>query len=509
MRNIHTAYVRALLAGVATVALAVPAFAADTKVDARDARLNALEQKLDALLSEISELKKEAAADKAENATLQGQVVDLKRAQTAAYADVQAQRNSDVKVSLANARPTFSSADGAFTASIRSLIQFDNTYFSQSNRAASGTDLSSGSVFRRARLGVQGKAFGDWSYSFIYEFGGSSGTEAAGISDAFVQYDGIPWLKIRTGAFATPAGLEDQTSAADLLFLERAAPTDLYRSTAAADGRKNFLNLFSYGNDYYVSAAWSGAKTFDAVSFDSQQALVGRAAYRVYKDADTNVLLSGTGTYVFRLPQTAVGNNSPSTINVQARPENSVDGGVRLISTGNIDADKFVMWGVESAANWKNLYVQGGYFGYHVDRRTGTLPNPSFDGLYAQASWVLTGEPRRYNSETASWQQPRAAKPFSLKNGDLGAWELVARYSKLDLNFNEGLVGATTPAAAGAIRGGKQEGYTVGLNWYPNSTIRFLFDYQREEIDRIGATTPFRQIGQDVDILTARAQLSF
>jgi len=60
-------------------------------------------------------------------------------------------------------------------------------------------------------------------------------------------------------------------------------------------------------------------------------------------------------------------------------------------------------------------------------------------------------------------------------------------------------VGATTLAALGAIRGGKEQGYTVGLNWYPNSVIRFLFDYQHEEINRIGTATPFRQIGQDVD----------
>jgi len=496
-----------LLAGVAAAALAAPTFAADTKADPRDARINALEQKLDALIGELKTLKQEQAEDNADKEALQNQVIDLKRAQNASYADVQAQRSGDVKVSLANARPTFTTADGAFSLSIRSLLQYDAAYYSQDNRAASGTDLSSGSVFRRARIGLQGKAFGDWSYSFLYDFGGS-GIEGPGLSDAYIQYDRIPWLKIRTGAFPTPGGIEDQTSAGDLIFLERAAPTDLARSIGGSDGRKNFLGLISYGNDYYASLAWTGARAFDPVSFDSQQALVGRAAYRVYKNADTNVVLSGTGTYVFRLPQTAVGNNSASPINLQVRPENVVDG-TRLISTGNIDTNKFSVWGVEAAANWKNLYAQAGYFGYHADRRTGTLPNPTFDGWYAQATWVLTGEPRRYNTETATWQSPRAAKPFSLKNGDLGAWELAARYSKLDLNFNEGLVGFNTLATAGAIRGGKEEGYTVGINWYPNSAIRFLFDYQHEEVDRIGTTAPFRQIGQNVDILTARAQLSF
>ena len=31
-------------------------------------------------------------------------------------------------------------------------------------RAANGPDLSSGSNWRRAQLGIQGKVFGDWNY---------------------------------------------------------------------------------------------------------------------------------------------------------------------------------------------------------------------------------------------------------------------------------------------------------------------------------------------------------
>ena len=505
MRNIQATYVRTLLAGVATIALAVPAFAADTKADARDARLNALEQKLDALLSEISELKKEAAADKAENAALQSQVVDLKRAQTAAYADVQAQRASDAKLTINNLRPTFTSADGKFSVALRSLVQFDSSYFIQDGRAASGTDLSSGTNFRRLRFGADGKAFGDWSYSVLIDFGGS-GTEGARVADGYIQYDGFAPFHIRSGAFATPQGIDDQTSAADILFLERAGPADLARSLAGADGRKNFLNIFAYDTDYYVSAAWSAARAADPAVFDSQQALVGRAAYRVYKDANTNVLLSAGGNYIFKIPDAAASPAGASTITLQEGPENTVDG-TRLITSGAINAKDVKTWGLEAAANLKNVYVQGGYFGYSVARRASTLPNPNFNGHYAQASWILTGESKPYNTATAAWGSPRPAK--AVGSGGIGAFELVGRYSLTDLNFNEGLVGANTPAAAGAIRGGVQKGYTAGLNWYPNGVIRLLFDYQHLDINRIGTTTPFKQIGQDVDILTARAQLSF
>ena len=74
------------------------------------------------------------------------------------------------------------------------------------------------------------------------------------------------WVKFRTGAYATPQGIEDQTSANDLIFLERAAVTDLARSLAGSDGRKNFLSLISYGDNYYAAASWSGAKAGECVS---------------------------------------------------------------------------------------------------------------------------------------------------------------------------------------------------------------------------------------------------
>jgi phosphate-selective porin OprO/OprP len=495
MKSFHKIFLGVLLTGTV---LSTPALA-----DVRDDKIKRLEQKLDALVDEIKELKQE----RTDTTALKAQIQDLKRSSGAAYADIQKQRDGDVKVSLANARPTFTTADDKFSLSIRSLLQYDSAYYSQNNRALSGTDLSSGSNFRRARIGVEGKAFGDWSYSLIYDLGGA-GTEAASLSNFYIQYDGIKGLKIRTGAYATPAGLEDQTSAADLIFLERAAAPDLARSIAGSDGRRNFLSLISNGDNYYAAVSWSGGKAGDAAFFDTQQAAVGYLASRVYHDADSNVVLSANGTYVFKLPDTAAGPNGPSALNYQARLESTVDG-TRLIGTGGINARKAAIWGAEAAGNWKNLYAQAGYFGFSIDRRASVLPDPKFDGWYVQGSWVLTGESRRYNTASATWSSPRPDKVFSLKNPGIGAWELAARYSVLDLNFRPGVAGANIVAATGGIRGGKQKTATFGLNWYPNNVIRILLNYEHADIERLAVVTPFRDIGQDVDIITARAQLSF
>ena len=183
--------------------------------------------------------------------------------------------------------------------------------------------------------------------------------------------------------------------------------------------------------------------------------------------------------------------------------------GTRLIGTGNINATKAKIWGTEAAANYKNLYAQAGYFGFALDRRASTLPNPDFAGWYVQGTWILTGEARRYNTASATWSSPRPDKPFSITNGGIGAWELAARYSVLDLNYNQGVLGSNVVAALGGIRGGKQKTATAGVNWYPNNAVRFLFNYERTDIHRLATVAPFGEIGQTVDVLTARAQLQF
>jgi phosphate-selective porin OprO/OprP len=498
MNLFHKKYISILLIGVAAASLSGPAAAADQ----RDERIKALEQTLNNVVQELQALKAEQAAGKEQ---VSKQILAVKEAGVTQYTDIQKQRDADVKVTLNNARPTLATADGKFSASIRGLVQFDSAYYAQNNRALSGTDLTSGSVFRRARIGIEGKAFGDWSYSFIYDLGGS-GVEGAGLSNFYVQYDGFTWAKFRTGAFATPQGIEDQTSAGDLIFLERAAAPDLARSIAGADGRKNFLSVISNGENYFAALSWSGSKAGDAAVFDGQQAAVGYVASRLYHDADSNVVVAANGTYVFKVADTAPGPNGPSTINYQARLESVVDG-TRLIGTGGINARRAAVWGIESAANWKNLYAQAGYFGFSIDRRASALPDPNFDGWYVQGSWVLTGESRRYNAASATWASPRPDKPFSLKGNGIGAWELAARYSVLDLNFREGLGGSGLAAATGGIRGGRQKTFTAGLNWYPNNVVRLLFNYEHAEIARLNATGA--NIGQDVDLVTARAQFSF
>jgi phosphate-selective porin OprO/OprP len=165
--------------------------------------------------------------------------------------------------------------------------------------------------------------------------------------------------------------------------------------------------------------------------------------------------------------------------------------------------------GLEAGASWKNLYASGEWFHIDVDRRAvGTTPspfNPSFSGWYVQGAWTITGERHLWSSANGGFNGIRPAKIFSPRKGEWGAWELAARYSLLDLNDREGVLGSAAPL--GGVRGGEQKITTVGVNWYPNSVVRFLLDYQWVNVDRLSATGG--RLDTDVNVVSLRSQFAF
>jgi phosphate-selective porin OprO/OprP len=135
---------------------------------------------------------------------------------------------------------------------------------------------------------------------------------------------------------------------------------------------------------------------------------------------------------------------------------------------------------------------------------------------------MITGEARKYNTQTGAFDGPTIAHPFSLNGGGFGAFELVARYSMADLNSRANDEDAITHIlTADAIRGGREQNYVIGLNWYPNSVVRFMLDVQHVKISRLspctGGTsctttwlTPLNaQIGQSYNTIGIRSQFAF
>jgi phosphate-selective porin OprO/OprP len=126
-------------------------------------------------------------------------------------------------VSIAAGKPSITSGDGAFSANIHAVMQLDATWYNQDSglpASTAGRDLNSGTNFRRARLGVDGKAFKNFDYGVLLDFGGA-GTDGAGqLQELYLQYNYAPF-KVKVGAFAPNLGLEDAASTNGSLFPER------------------------------------------------------------------------------------------------------------------------------------------------------------------------------------------------------------------------------------------------------------------------------------------------
>ncbi|HUO12330.1 MAG TPA: porin, partial [Caulobacteraceae bacterium] len=403
--------------------------------------------------------------------------------------------------------------------------------------AAHARDLKDGAFFRRARIGIDGTAFGDWDYRLLFDFGGSGVEDAGQLYEAWAQYSGLKPFHFRVGAWPQPIGLEDQMSTNSQMFLERPGISDVARNLAAGDTRigaggfgstdRWFVSFDVTGRTIGVvntgtyitstTAGSSGADVGTGQTFGDQVGLVGRAGFTPLEGKDGRLYLGVHGSYVDRPGDTAgPGTNgvipdSGFAVRLRDTPELRVDG-TQFIDTGSIPAHDAGTLGGEAAAAWKSLFIESEYESIHVARSDG-IASPTFSGWYVEGSWILTGEQRLYNASTAAFDGPAVAHPFSLSGGTWGALELAARYSDTDLNFDPGTAGHAPPADG--IRGGDQRIWSVGLNWYPNAVFHVMLDVDRVTIDRLSpnattfSTPAGAQIGQSYTAVAVRTQAAF
>jgi phosphate-selective porin OprO/OprP len=470
--------------------VSAPALAA-AKAPPPDPRIGFLEQELRDVQQQLAEIKSQHNNSSANSSALE----ELKRNTSAQYADTRKRLDNQTKVGLDNGRLTFVSANGDFSLSLRSLVQFDAGYFSQGKNPPV-VDLNSGTNFRRAQFGFVGTAWRDWSYNFTYDFGGNGIEKNGYIYTASLEYDGFKPFGVRIGAFAPPAGLDDSTGSGDLFFLERASASDIARNIAGAPSREG-INAFVQGGNYFFSISYTGKKATDAATFDAQQAVVTRASWLAVNHDDLKLLLDADVTHVFKLADAAANTNTSNFFSFSNGTEVAIDGS-KTVNTGNIDANQVTEFGLEMAAAYAGLYGQGGWFHYDITRRT-ALPNPTFSGWYALATYSLTGEEHQYDPTTASF---RGLKPNNSLGspGGWGAWEVSARYSNIDLDYNPLLA-----ASLGGVAGGVQNIWTLGLNWYPTSGLRFILNYDNIQVDHVGAQAN----NISANAFALRSQISF
>ncbi|HEY1945201.1 MAG TPA: porin [Roseiarcus sp.] len=410
-------------------------------------------------------------------------------------------------VSFPNGRPTFTSADGQLSASIGLQFWYDvGGFFQSGNRPAGAQQLPVWDAnLRRARVPITVQD-GDVFVKVTPEFGGSP-DGIFSLYEANINYTGFRDTLLTAGYYRPSLTLSDATYDEDIMFMERPSIINVARGLAAGQSRAS-LGGKTWGDQWflasYLTGPVAGAQEDNEATF-AQTGATLRMAGRPIATPDADLHLGFSASDSFRPERYASG----QTITLQDWPELHLTSPPSdLISTGPIAARNAYEWGPEFGARWRNLLLQGEYIQIGVDREQTTAVQSqqlNFSGGYLEGSWTLTGEPRLYNPTIAAFDSPIPVHPFSLSQHQWGAFELVGRYSLTDLN--DRATAGLPETVTGGVYGGKQQIYSVGLNWYPNDNIRFMLDYDWINVDRLNPSGA--QIGQTAQALAMRIQAAY
>jgi phosphate-selective porin OprO and OprP len=510
--------------------------------DAATNRIEAIERKIRGLQSELQQLKGELgqakqqlrqsrseaqrdrdearqareAADRARQEANKSATAEAQATQAAAQARATAApeavaASEGVKVGMPEGRPTIATADGRLSFAIGGLMQLDTGgYFQNLNPNTQFPHLNNGVNLRRGRLYFVGK-FDDFRVNVTPDFGGSPDGNPT-LFEANINYTGIKPITATVGYFHPFVSLEDATFPGNLLFLERPSIINIERSVAAGIQRAS-LGANAATEDYFASAYLTGpvfGAQKDTLLNNEQLAFMGRLAARPYHDEEWNLHAGFSGQTVFHPNVNASGTPgvSRTTLAFGDFPELRIDFN-ELVNTSPLSASGASVYGGELGANWRNFLVQGEYYQIGVTQsKLSGMPAPrlGFDGGYVEGSWVLTGEPHPYDAQRAAWARPKVDHPFSVGGGGIGAWEVAARYSTVDLNSN--VVAGLSQAATGGIYGGRQQIAALALSWYPNDWLRFMLQFQHVDVNKLNSAGTV-QIGQHFETIAARAQATW
>jgi len=140
-----------------------------------------------------------------------------------------------------------------------------------------------------------------------------------------------------------------------------------------------------------------------------------------------------------------------------------------FLDTGIHDAERMDTVNLELSWRKGPFWLSSEYMQSNV--KNSDLNDPSFDGYHIAASWTITGEMRPYNNKNGTFGNVPVAK--TMKQGGIGAWEVSARFSELDLTD-------------GRIDGGNMQITSLGLNWWLTPVFCVSTNYRHVESEQGG-----------------------
>jgi phosphate-selective porin OprO/OprP len=383
---------------------------------------------------------------------------------------------ADIQVEWGQGAPILRSADGYWSFKPRGRILMDVSTTTGSRYDARDI-TTTGS--RALRLGIEGGA----GKHFFYQFESDWADNDVDIVTAFMGYRGAVGrysYDVRVGNLFNDRGFEGGSGSDSTPFLERNTV-----GTAILPQR-GFYGIGAqgrlYGKTWHLSVAATGDDVDGAYGTNDSRTVIVRGHWNPVK-TDRTILHVGLWGFDENLSGAA------RTITRNTVIGGRFNGNLR-VSTGAVTgATGDTGYGGELGAMVGSLWVMG-EAGRRDARLSGDRADLRTDAWSLSTGFFVTGEKPPYNARTGNFTQPHVKK--SVFDGGSGAFELTARYERLDFK--------------GVSTGGDGWAATAGVNWYLNDFTRLMLNgIQWHSNNRAGAFTG----GDDGQTISLRAAVSF
>jgi len=385
-------------------------------------------------------------------------------------------------VEAKNGKLFFESENGDFQWWFDSRIQVDGAIYNENLN-----EMSNGIILRRATFALKAVLFRDWQAELDVDFGEAVSTKSqTDFRDMWIKYT-FPKvnLSLQVGNFKEPFGMERLNSSRLLTFLERSAGSNAFPLGRRIGGSARYWTNFGQ-----VTAAIMGHELgtrVDKGQKDEGYSTNLRTSIAPINNYGNNLHIGLAGSY--KIPD-VTSELRLNTIEISARTETYVSN-PKLLHTGDIsDVNYYNRYGAELMYINGPFYFQSEFMGTSIYRWYSN-PTVNLQGGYAMAAWMITGETRYYYVDEGE------VGPIEKPINSWGALELAARYSITNLNDMDT-----------DIHGGQSNQLMLGINYYPNSNIKLMFNYSYVNLDQYATRKGNLYGNDDHSFIQMRVQAS-
>jgi phosphate-selective porin OprO/OprP len=342
-------------------------------------------------------------------------------------------------------------------------LQVDGRRFIDNNTGAHDATI------RRLRFKLDGTASKLLAFRTLIDFAGSKVV----VDDAWTEIRFLPELQLRAGKDKSQFGLERLQSAANLVFIERAYPTQLAPNRDIGAWLRGDV---AGGFVHYAVGVVGGVANNAVLEAETDDVL----EYNIH-------VLAKPLARAWEYGELAIGG---ATTFGRNKGTQTTTGLTNLKTPGQLDFFKYTtgMTADTTAHNdgWRTRWTAHGYYyggplgvlaEYVRDREP-----VSFGGreqALTHHAWQVATSIAVTPGDQPNYKGLKPKQAFDVDNGTWGAVELTARYAELHIDedtFDLGMASAANSAE-------RARSFTFGVNWYLSEIVKLQTNYEHTTFD--------------------------